>query len=160
MFGELLEGAIRRVPQIEDAASIKLINGFDAMTPDGHYALGPVPTAPGMWVAAGMSLNGIAGAGGVGRVMAEWIVEGEPSIDVSEMNVRRFGEYMRDTNFVAEKAREAYRYYYLLRFPNDEDEWKREKRLSPLYETEKEYGAVFGCKNGWERVNYYERGKP
>lgn len=160
LFQELLEGAIRRVPQIENAESIKLINGPDAMTPDGHYALGPVPTVPGMWVAAGMSLNGIAGAGGVGRVMAEWIVEGAPSIDVSEMNVRRFGTYMQDAHFVAEKAREAYRYYYLLRFPNDEDEWGREKRLSPLYETEKVSGAVFGTKNGWERVNYYDTGKP
>ena len=88
------KGAIRRVPRIENAEIVKLINGPDAMTPDGHYALGPVPTVPGMWVAAGMSLNGIAGAGGVGRVMAEWIVEGAPSIDVSEMNVRRFGTYM------------------------------------------------------------------
>lgn len=162
LFEELLQGAIRRVPEIENAQLVKLINGPDAMTPDGHYALGPVPTVPGMWVAAGMSLNGIAGAGGVGRVMAEWIVEGAPSFDVSEMNVRRFGggkdsgAYLRDKNFVAEKAREAYRYYYLLRYPNDEDEWGREKRLSPLYNKVQEYGAVFGAKNGWERVNYYE----
>lgn len=156
LFQELLEGAIRRVPEIENAAGVKLINGPDAMTPDGHYALGPVPTVPGMWVAAGMSLNGIAGAGGVGRVMAEWIVEGAPSFDVSEMNVRRFGVYLGDKAYVAEKAREAYRYYYLLRHPNDEDEWGREKRLSPLYQTVQLYGAVFGAKNGWERVNYFE----
>lgn len=155
LFQELLQGAIRRVPEIENAKIVKLVNGPDAMTPDGHYALGPVPEAPGMWVAAGMSLNGIAGAGGVGRVMAEWIVEGAPSIDVSEMNVRRFGTYLSDTQYVAEKAREAYRYYYLLRYPTDEDEWGREKRLSPLYELEKQMGAVFGAKNGWERVNYY-----
>lgn len=160
LFEELLQGAIRRVPSIENAASVKLINGPDAMTPDGHYALGPVPTIPGMWVAAGMSLNGIAGAGGVGRVMAEWIVNGEPSIDVSEMNVRRFGTYYADTAYTAEKARAAYRYYYWLRYPNDEDEWGREKRLSPLYETVKQYGAVLGFKNGWERVNYYDTGKP
>lgn len=159
LFQELLEGAIRRVPEIENAQIVKLINGPDAMTPDGHYALGPVPTVPGMWVAAGMSLNGIAGAGGVGRVMAEWIVEGAPSFDLSEMNVRRFGgvgSYLSDKNFAAEKAREAYRYYYLLRYPNDEDEWGREKRLSPLYEIVKSYGAVFGAKNGWERVNYFD----
>lgn len=156
LFQELLEGAIRRVPEIENVQIVKLINGPDAMTPDGHYALGPVPDAPGMWVAAGMSLNGIAGAGGVGRVVAEWIIEGAPSFDVSEMNVRRFGAYLRDTNFAAERAREAYRYYYLLRYPNDEDEWGREKRLSPLYETVKQYGAVFGARNGWERVNYFD----
>lgn len=157
LFQELLEGAIRRVPEIEKAASVKLINGPDAMTPDGHYALGPVPTVPGMWVAAGMSLNGIAGAGGVGRVMAEWIMEGAPPFDVSEMNVRRFGAYLKDKEYASEKAREAYRYYYLLRYPNDQDEWGREKRLSPLYGKMKEYGAVFGAKNGWERVLYYEQ---
>lgn len=156
LFEELLQGAIRRVPQIENAESIKLINGPDAMTPDGHYALGPIPGVQGFWAAAGMSLNGIAGAGGVGRVMAEWIVQGAPSIDVSEMNVRRFGTYLSDTQHVAEKAREAYRYYYLLRYPNDEDEWGRGMRLSPLYETVKQYGAVFGTKNGWERVNYFD----
>lgn len=160
LFQELLEGAMRRVPSVEHAEIVKLINGPDAITPDGHYALGPVPEVPGLWVAAGMSLNGIAGAGGVGRVMAEWIVEGQPSLDVSEMNVRRFGPYFRDRMYVAEKAREIYRYYYLLRYPNDEDEWGRDKRLSPLYERVKEYGAVFGAKNGWERVNYYEPGQP
>lgn len=160
LFQELLEGAIRRVPEIENAQSVKLVNGPDAITPDGHYALGPAPSVPGLWVAAGMSLNGIAGAGGVGRVMAEWIVEGEPSIEVSEMNVRRFGEYLRDPQYVAEKAREVYRYYYLLRYPTDEDEWGRGKRLSPLYQTVKQHGAVFGAKNGWERVNYYAPGEP
>ncbi len=157
LFQELLEGAIRRVPQIENAEIVKLINGPDAMTPDGHYALGPVPAVPGMWVAAGMSLNGIAGAGGVGRVMAEWIVNGAPPFDVSEMNVRRFGAYMNDKKYVAEKAREAYRYYYLLRYPNDEDEWGRDKRVSPLYQVLQESGAVFGAKNGWERANYFHK---
>lgn len=155
LFEELLQGAIRRVPDLESAEIVKLVNGPDAMTPDGQYALGPAPETPGMWVAAGMSLNGIAGAGGVGRVMAEWIVDGAPSIDVSEMDVRRFGTYLSDPQYVAAKAREAYRYYYLLRYPTDEDEWGREKRLSPLYKRVQAQGAVFGAKNGWERVNYY-----
>jgi 4-methylaminobutanoate oxidase (formaldehyde-forming) len=92
--------------------------------------------------------------------MAEWIVQGAPSIDVSEMNVRRFGAYLRDRDYVAAKAREIYRYYYLLRYPNDQDEWGRDKRLAPLYETVKACGAVFGAKNGWERVNYFDAGKP
>ena len=74
---------------------------------------------------------------------------------MSEMNVRRFGKYLNNANYVAEKASEAYRYYYLLRYPTDEDEWGRKKRLSPLYERGKQMGSVFGAKNGWERVNYY-----
>ena len=91
LFEPLLAGAIRRFPAVEKAEILQLINGPDGFTPDGHYALGPVPGRPGFWVAAGMSINGIAGAGGVGRVMAEWILEGAPSFDVSELDVRRFG---------------------------------------------------------------------
>lgn len=160
LFQELLEGAIRRVPMIENAEITKLINGPEAITPDGSYLLGPVPGIQGFWVAAGMSLNGIAGAGGTGRVMAEWMVNGEPSIDVSEMNVRRFGTVYGDLRYVTERAREVYKYYYLLRFPEDEDEWGRGKRLSPLYKQLEKLGAVWGAKNGWERVNYFDPGKP
>lgn len=160
LFRELLEGAIRRIPMIENAEITKLINGPEAITPDGAYLLGPVPGISGFWVAAGMSLNGIAGAGGTGRVMAEWMVNGVPSIDVSDMNVRRFGEVYRDLTYITERAREVYKYYYMIRYPNDEDEWGRGKRLSPLFERLGTDGAVWGAKNGWERVNYFEPGKP
>ena len=134
LFEPLLAGAIRRFPAVEKAEILQLVNGPDGFTPDGHYALGPVPGRPGFWVAAGMSINGIAGAGGVGRVMAEWILEGEPSIDVWELNVRRFGAHLRDRRYAAEKAREVYRYYYAPQFPCDENEWGRPLRTSPLLE--------------------------
>ena len=129
-----MEGALRRIPLIERAEVIKLINGPDAVTPDGQYCLGPVPGVPGFFVAAGMSLNGIAGAGGVGKVMAEWIIDGEPSLDLHEMNIRRFGSNYGDTGFVAEKAREVYHYYYHQHFPADETLWARNQRKSPLYD--------------------------
>jgi sarcosine dehydrogenase len=122
LFEPLLAGAIRRFPAVEKAEILQLINGPDGFTPDGHYALGPVPGRPGFWVAAGMSINGIAGAGGVGRVMAEWILEGAPSFDVSELDVRRFGPDFRDRRAVAERARDVYRYYYAPRPPSDESE--------------------------------------
>ena len=107
-----------------------------------------------------MSLNGIAGAGGTGRVMAEWMVNGEPSIDASEMNVRRFGTVYRDFRYVTERAREVYKYYYLLRFSDDENEWGRGKRISPLNRQLEKLGGVWGAKNCWERVNYFDPGKP
>lgn len=160
LFRELLEGAIRRIPIVENAEITKLINGPEAITPDGAYLLGPVPGIRGFWVAAGMSLNGIAGAGGTGRVMAEWMIDGEPSIDVSEMNVRRFGGVYRDLTYITERAREVYKYYYLIRYPNDEDEWGRGKLLSPLFDRLEAEGAVWGAKNGWERANYFDPGKP
>lgn len=159
-FEPLLAGAIRRCPLLERAESLRLVNGPDGFTPDGHYALGPVPGVPGFYVAAGMSINGIAGAGGVGRVMAEWIVEGQPSIDVWELDVRRFGAHLRDRRYVVAKAREVYRDYYRLRFPNDEDEWGRPLRTSPLYGHLAALGAVFGERNGWERAHYFVPGRP
>ena len=115
---------------IERAEVIKLINGPDAVTPDGQYCLGPVPGVPG-FVAAGMSLNGIAGAGGVGKVMAEWIIDGEPSLDLHEMNIRRFGSNYGDTGFVAKKAREVYHYYYHQHYPADETLWARNQPEEP-----------------------------
>ena len=160
LFEPLLAGAIRRFPAIEKAEILHLVNGPDGFTPDGHYALGPVPGRRGLWVAAGMSINGIAGAGGVGRVMAEWILEGEPSIDVWELNVRRFGAYLGDRRYAAEKAREVYRYYYALQFPCDENEWGRPHRTSPLLDRLLALGAVFGERAGWERAHYFVPGRP
>jgi 4-methylaminobutanoate oxidase (formaldehyde-forming) len=160
LFEPLLAGASRRFPAVEKAEILQLVNGPDGFTPDGHYALGPVPGRPGFWVAAGMSINGIAGAGGVGRVMAEWILEGEPSIDVWELNVRRFGAHLHDRRYVAEKAREVYRYYYALQFPCDEKEWGRPLRTSPLVGRLLALGAVFGERGGWERAHYFVPGRP
>ena len=159
LFDVLMEGAMRRVPILEKAEVIGLINGPEAITPDGQYCLGPLPGLRGFYVAAGMSLNGIAGAGGVGKIMAEWVIEGYPSIDVHEMNVRRFGSHYADLHYTAERAREVYKHYYYLHYPNDESEWGRPKRLSALYPRLQELGAVFGEKNGWERVNYFEPDK-
>jgi 4-methylaminobutanoate oxidase (formaldehyde-forming) len=121
--------------------------------------MGPVPGLKGFYVAAGGSDNGIAGGGGVGMLMAEWILEGETSIDTHEMNVRRFGPHLTDKTFRVEQCREVIRYYYHLRYPDDENEWGRPLRTSPLYDRLKELGAVFGLKNGWERVNYFDTGK-
>ena len=77
-FAPLLEGAIRRFPFLERSGVIRLLCHPDAMTPDGNPLLGPMPGIPGFWVAAGLSLNGFGGAGGIGRALAEWMTEGEP----------------------------------------------------------------------------------
>jgi len=159
LFEPVLEMAMERMPIMAQAEAIELINGPDAFTPDGHYALGPVPGLRGFYVAAGGSINGIAGAGGVGKVIAEWIMDGEPSIDTHEMNVRRFGVHYRHLPYLVERCREVYKYYYHLRYPHDEEEWGRPLRTSPFYERLKDLGAVFGHKNGWERVNYFAPGQ-
>ena len=95
LFMPVMENAIRRMPILAEAEAVQLINGPDAFTPDGHYALGPMPGLRGFFVAAGGSINGIVGAGGVGKTLAEWILEGDTEIDVHELDVRRFRPVLR-----------------------------------------------------------------
>ena len=159
-FAQLMDGAVRRFPFLRDAGVVALICHPDAMTPDGNPLLGPLPGVPGFWTAAGLSLNGFGGAGGLGKTLAEWITEGETELDVTGYRAWRFGAEYRDPRFAQETAREVYRYYYRLRYPFDVDEWGRPKRLSPLHGRLQDLGAVFGAKNGWERADFFEPGKP
>ena len=158
LFGEIMEGAIRRVPILGRAEMAHLTNGPEGITPDSRPLLGPVPGVPGFWAAAGLSHTGFGAGGAIGDIIAEWLVEGEPPYDVSEMNVRRFGPVYEDRAFAAERARESYRYYYMLRYPHDENESVRERRLSPLDGRCLALGGVFGEKNGWERVHLLRAG--
>lgn len=159
-FEQLLEGAIRRIPFLDQAGIITLVCHPGAYTPDCQPLLGPMAGARGMWIAAGMSLNGYGGAGGIGKLMAEWIVEGEPGLDVYAFRATRFGDYYSSPYYAAERTREGVKYYYRLRFPNDENEWARPHRISPVHSRLQERGAVFGEKFGWERVNYFQPGEP
>jgi glycine cleavage system aminomethyltransferase T/glycine/D-amino acid oxidase-like deaminating enzyme len=159
LFREILEGAIRRVPMLANAELAHLVNGPEGITPDSRPLLGPVPGVPGFWVAAGLSHTGFGAGGAIGHILAEWLVEGEPPYDVTELNVRRFGPAYDDEAYAGERARESYKYYYTLRYPHDENEWARLRRLSPLDARLLSLGAVFGEKNGWERVNYFEPGR-
>ncbi len=159
LFDPLMDGAIRRIPFLEQAEVVSLICHPGAYTPDCYPILGPMPGARGLWMAAGMSLNGFGGAGGMGKLMAEWIVTGEPSLDVYGFRATRFGNYFDSPTYAAERTRESVRYYYRLKFPNDERELARPHRLSPLHSRLQEQGAVFGEKFGWERVNYFKPGR-
>jgi 4-methylaminobutanoate oxidase (formaldehyde-forming) len=158
-FEILLEGAIRRIPFLERAGIITIVCHPGAYTPDCQPVLGPVPGARGFWLAAGMSLNGYGGAGGMGKLMAEWIIEGEPSKDVYAYRATRFGNYYSNPEYAAERTREGVKYYYRLKFPHDESEWARPHRVSPVHYRLQEMGAVFGEKFGWERVNYFQPGQ-
>ena len=160
LFNDILEGAIRRVPMLSKAELAHLVNGPEGITPDSRPLLGPVPGVPGFWVAAGLSHTGFGAGGAIGHIIADWLVDGEPPYDVTEMNVRRFGPVYADGAYAAARARESYKYYYTLRYPHDENEWARARRLSPLDARLGEAGAVFGEKNGWERANYFVPGAP
>ena len=158
-FEPLLQGAARRFPFLGEAGIVTLVCHPDAMTPDSNPLVGPMPGVPGLYFAAGLSLNGFGGAGGIGRSLAELITQGETELDLYGYRPWRFGPVHRDARYAAELARESYRYYYFLRYPFDADEWGRPKRTSALHTRLQDLGAVFGAKHGWERPEHFEPGR-
>src|SRR5712692_3497690 len=159
-FEPLLAGAARRFPFAHEAGIVKLVCHPDAMTPDAGPLVGPVPGVRGLYMAAGLSLNGFGGAGGIGRAIAEMVTGGETELDLYPYRPWRFGPVHRDHRYVAELARETYKYYYYLRYPFDSDEWGRPRRTSALHSRMQDLGAVFGVKHGWERPDYFDPAVP
>ncbi|MGZ4298957.1 MAG: GcvT family protein [Solirubrobacteraceae bacterium] len=154
-FEEIAGNSSRRVPAMEDVRVTRLINGPEAFTPDNEFCLGETDVR-GLFVAAGFCAHGLAGAGGIGKVMAEWIVAGEPSLDVWEMDIRRLGPQYRSPRYTLARAREVYETYYDIRYPGHERQAGRPLRTSSVYAWHRDHGAAFGEKSGWERVNWYE----
>ncbi|MGZ5386287.1 MAG: GcvT family protein [Solirubrobacterales bacterium] len=154
-FEEITENSKRRVPVMDDVTITRLINGPEAFTPDNEFCLGETEVA-GLFVAAGFCAHGLAGAGGIGKVMAEWIVGGEPEIDLWHMDIRRFGRQYRSPAYTHKRIKETYETYYDIRYPNHERESGRPLRVSPANAWHREHDAAFGEKSGWERVNWYE----
>jgi glycine cleavage system aminomethyltransferase T/glycine/D-amino acid oxidase-like deaminating enzyme len=152
---ELFSNAIRRVPAMENAEVKKFFNGPEAFTPDADFLLGETDV-PGFWVAAGGCAHGLAGAGGVGKVMGEWIVDGRPEWDVWPLDVRRFGRQYRSQAYTLARSYEALSQYYDIKYPGEEKQAGRPLRVSPAYRRHQALGASFGEKGGWERVNWYE----
>lgn len=159
-FSPLMAGAIRRFPFLADAEVVRLVCHPDAMTPDANPLLGPLPGVGGFWVAAGLSLNGFGGGGGIGRAIAGWITSDDPGVDVGPYRAGRFSDTYRDPAFAAGLARETYSDYYRLRYPYDADLAGRPRRLSALHGRLQETGAVFGTKAGWERAEHHQPGEP
>jgi glycine cleavage system aminomethyltransferase T/glycine/D-amino acid oxidase-like deaminating enzyme len=153
-FEEIAAHAQRRVPVMGDVGVRKLINGPEAFTPDNEFCLGETSVG-GFFVAAGFCAHGIAGAGGIGRLMAEWILSGRPEMDVWHMDVSRFGRAYTSPAYTLARTVESYETYYDIRYPGDERMAGRPLRVSPAYAWHAAHGAVFGEKAGWERVNYY-----
>jgi 4-methylaminobutanoate oxidase (formaldehyde-forming) len=154
-FEELMENAVVRVPSLAEMEVVKLINGPEAFTPDGEFILGPSDVR-GFWVAAGFCAHGLAGAGGMGKLVAEWIVEGTPSLDVWHMDSRRFGAAYRSDEYTLSRTTEIYETYYDVKFPGHERSAGRPLRVSSAYSRLQKLGAAFGEKSGWERANWFE----
>jgi 4-methylaminobutanoate oxidase (formaldehyde-forming) len=158
-FEEIAENSRRRVPAMDEITVTRLINGPEGFTPDNEFCLGETAVS-GFFVAAGFCAHGLAGAGGIGKVMAEWILAGEPGLDVWQMDIRRFGPHYRSPSYTLKRAREVYETYYDIRYPGHERRAGRPLRVSSVYAWHAAHGAAFGEKSGWERVNWYEANAP
>lgn len=154
-FEPLSALAIKRVPLLENVGIKRLINGPEAFTPDGTFIMGESPEVRKFFVAAGFNAHGIAAGGGAGKATAEWIVNGEPSLDLWAVDIRRFSQHHRSPKFILDRTREAYGHHYSIAWPDMD--WKscRGLRRSPLYETLKRQGACYASKQGWERPNWF-----
>ncbi len=158
-FAEIMDGAVHRVPPIADAGINRMINGPEGFTPDNEFILGESEVR-GFFVAAGFCAHGIAGAGGIGRQVASWIVDGEPELDLWKMDIRRFGGQYRSQAYTLARTVEVYQQYYDIHYPNEERQAGRPLRLSPAYSRLAELGAVFGERSGWERPNWFASNEP
>ena len=154
-FEEIAVNSQRRVPIMGKIGVKNFINGPEGFTPDNEFCLGETDVG-GFFVAAGFCAHGIAGAGGIGKVVAEWVLAGEPPADLWHMDIRRFGATYQSPSFTMKRVRENYEAYYDIHYPGEERLSARPLKMSPIYDWHKNAGAVFGEKSGWERVNYYQ----
>ena len=151
---QFLVPAAERLPILNDIGIRTVINGPIPISPDGEPIMGLAPERDNFYVACGFT-SGIAASGGAGKAMAEWIVEGEPGIDLWAFDVRRFGNHHMSAKYLAERSVDSYWRYYQIHYPIEELTSARGGRRSPLYETLKAQGAVFGSRFGWERPNWF-----
>ena len=148
-----IESAIERVPAFAEVGVKKVYNGAIAYTPDGNPLIGPAWDLPNFWLNEGHSF-GITATGGAGWQLAEWIVEGEPTIDMNGVDPRRFGSFATKS-FLREKNEEAYANVFTIHYPDETREAGRPLRTTPCYDRLKSMGAVFGQTFGWERANWF-----
>lgn len=148
-----IETAIARVPAFGEVGVKKVYNGAIAYTPDGSPIIGPAWNLPNVWLNEGHSF-GVTAAGGAGWQLAEWIVDGESTIDMMGVDPRRFGPYA-GRGYLREKNEEAYANVFTPHYPDEERVATRPLKTTPCYDRMKALGAVFGSVYGWERPNWF-----
>jgi dimethylglycine dehydrogenase len=148
-----IEAAVARVPAFGQVGIKKVYNGAIAYTPDGNPIVGPAPGLTNFWLNEGHSF-GVTASGGAGWQLAEWIVEGEPSIDMMGVDPRRFGPYVSE-GYLQAKNEEAYANVFTIHYPDEERAAARPLKTAPCYDRMQALGAVFGSVYGWERPNWF-----
>ena len=146
--------AAERLPILNELGIRTVINGPIPISPDGEPIMGLAPERDNFYVACGFT-SGIAASGGAGKAMAEWIVEGEPGLDLWAFDARRFGSHHMSARYLAERSVDSYWRYYQIHYPIEELASARGGRRSPLYPLLAARNAVFGSRFGWERPNWF-----
>jgi len=154
-FMPVLGGAIHRVPALENVGLRKFFCGPESFTPDVRYYLGETPEVRNFFVAAGFNSIGIQSAGGAGKVISEWIVEGHPPMDVADVDIRRVIPFQNSKRYLEQRAPESLGKLYAMHWPYDQPATGRGVRTSPLHERLAARGACFGEAAGWERANWF-----
>ena len=154
-FQPLMENALIRLPALATAPIKTFMNGPESFTPDNNFIMGQAPELKNFFVAAGFNSIGIASGGGAGRALAEWIVQGEPSLDLWPVDIRRFARFHGDDKFLKARVSEVLGLHYQMPWPNRELTSARPLRCSPLYGRLAARNALFGSKMGFERPNFF-----
>ena len=158
--GPVFERSCHRVPALADCGVQLFFNGPESFTPDGTYYLGEAPEVDGCFVAAGFNSVGIQSAGGAGWVLADWIADRHPPMDLSAVDIRRAMAFQADNGYLAERISESLGLLYAMHWPFFQYTSARDQRRSALHDAMDAAGAVFGETAGWERANWFaERGQ-
>jgi glycine cleavage system aminomethyltransferase T/glycine/D-amino acid oxidase-like deaminating enzyme len=154
-FAILMDSAVHRIPVLAETGIKMFYNGPESFTPDNQFILGEAPELRNFFVGAGFNSVGIASAGGAGRALAEWITEGEPALDLSAVDIRRFAAFNGNNQWLHDRVSEVLGLHYAIPWPNRELTSARPFRRSPAYHLLKQANAGFGSKMGWERANFF-----
>ena len=154
-FSLLADEAQRRVPALRTTGIKKMYNGPESFTPDNQFLIGEAPECRNFFVAAGFNSVGIASAGGAGQALAQWILTGDPGIDLTATDIRRFAPFHGNNRWLRDRVGEILGLHYALPWPNRELATARPFRRSPVHHLLEAAGACFGSRMGWERPNFF-----
>ncbi|MDX1886517.1 FAD-dependent oxidoreductase [Mycolicibacterium sp. 120270] len=154
-FEILMNNALLRIPALEVTGIKKFYNGPESFTPDNQFILGEGPELRNFFVGAGFNSVGIATAGGAGRALAEWIVNGAPTSDLTGVDIRRFAPFNGNNRWLHDRVAEVLGLHYEIPWPNREMKTARPFRRSPVHHLLEAANANFGSRNGWERANFF-----
>lgn len=154
-FEPILEDALKRLPALSEAGIQLFFNGPESFTPDDRYHLGEAPELDNFFIAAGFNSIGIQSAGGAGKVLADWIVDGHPPMDLWDVDIRRTLPFQANPNYLHDRTTEGLGLLFAMHWPFRQFETARSARLSPLHERLKDKNACFGELAGWERPNWF-----